>query len=215
MGCRSIIRLPSVLPIRIMAPVEIMLRTILVAVPAFSRVEPAMISGPTRSAISRSTCWPSRLGRLQAIPTVAGPSRAGLAHGAQHVGSPARSGNADHEIAAGHAQRRQIRGASIRIVLGPFDGPRERARPAGDQAHDHLRRRAERGGTFRRVEHAQPARSPRPDVNQPPSLPESVGRPFDRLCDRGRLGTDRLDHGGILGIHERHDLASAQRVDRL
>ena len=48
-GWRSIIRLPSVLPIRTIAPVEIMFRTILVAVPALSRVEPAMISGPTRA----------------------------------------------------------------------------------------------------------------------------------------------------------------------
>ena len=72
-GRRLTIRLPSVLPICTIAPVEIMLRTILVAVPAFSRVEPEMTSGPTSGAMSMSTSSPSRLGRLQAMPTVAAP----------------------------------------------------------------------------------------------------------------------------------------------
>ena len=43
----STIRLPYVFPVRTIAPVVSMLRTILVAVPAFSRVDPAMTSGPT------------------------------------------------------------------------------------------------------------------------------------------------------------------------
>jgi hypothetical protein len=72
-GWRSIIRLPRVLPIRTIAPVVIMFRTSLVAVPAFSRVDPAMTSGPTKGAISRSTARPRGLGRLHAIPTVAAP----------------------------------------------------------------------------------------------------------------------------------------------
>ncbi len=40
---------------RTMAAVVSMLRTILVAVPAFRRVEPAITSGPTAGAIVRST----------------------------------------------------------------------------------------------------------------------------------------------------------------
>ena len=40
---------------RIIAAVVSMLSTILVAVPALSRVEPAMTSGPTAGAIVRST----------------------------------------------------------------------------------------------------------------------------------------------------------------
>ncbi len=43
------------MPIRIIAAVVSMLRTIFVAVPAFSRVDPAITSGPTAGAIVRST----------------------------------------------------------------------------------------------------------------------------------------------------------------
>ena len=45
-------RFPNVFPSLIMAIVEIMLSTSFCAVPALSRVEPAMISGPTTTAIS-------------------------------------------------------------------------------------------------------------------------------------------------------------------
>ena len=47
-------RLPRTLPSPIIAPVLIMLSATFVAVPAFNRVEPARISGPTGSVISRS-----------------------------------------------------------------------------------------------------------------------------------------------------------------
>ena len=48
---RSTIRLPKVLPMRTIAPVVNMFSTSLVAVPAFSRVEPLKISGPTTGQI--------------------------------------------------------------------------------------------------------------------------------------------------------------------
>src|SRR5947208_8950569 len=53
--CRSIMRLPRTFPSPIIAPVLIMLSATFVAVPAFNLVEPARISGPTGSVISRST----------------------------------------------------------------------------------------------------------------------------------------------------------------
>jgi hypothetical protein len=54
-ACRSTIRFPYTLPRRIIAPVVIVLRTSLVAVPAFIRVEPAITSGPTSGTTHTST----------------------------------------------------------------------------------------------------------------------------------------------------------------
>ena len=50
----STIRFPYVFPARTIAAVVSMFRTILVAVPAFSRVEPAMTSGPTPRMMATS-----------------------------------------------------------------------------------------------------------------------------------------------------------------
>ena len=52
--CRSTIALPRTRPRRIIAQVESRFSTTFVAVPAFSRVEPVMISGPTGRSISAS-----------------------------------------------------------------------------------------------------------------------------------------------------------------
>src|SRR3954463_12967195 len=48
-------RLPYVLPTRIIAPVVIMLSTIFVAVPAFIRVDPVMTSGPVIGTLATWT----------------------------------------------------------------------------------------------------------------------------------------------------------------
>ena len=50
----STIKLPNVLPNRIIAPVLSIFSTIFVAVPAFIRVEPLRISGPTTGVIVMS-----------------------------------------------------------------------------------------------------------------------------------------------------------------
>ena len=50
----STIKFPKVLPSRIIVPVEMVLRTNFVAVPAFNRVEPVRASGPACTAITKS-----------------------------------------------------------------------------------------------------------------------------------------------------------------
>ena len=52
---RSIIKLPRTLPSATIAPVLMILSATLVAVPAFRRVDPVKISGPTARSIARST----------------------------------------------------------------------------------------------------------------------------------------------------------------
>ena len=68
-------RLPNVLPSRIIAPVVIMLSTSFVAVPAFMRVDPVTTSGPVigddeMSATSSASCG----GGEQATSAVRAPT---------------------------------------------------------------------------------------------------------------------------------------------
>ena len=56
-------------------PVESMFSTSFCAVPAFMRVEPATISGPTSGAIGISTARDSSESGTQLIPTVTAPRR--------------------------------------------------------------------------------------------------------------------------------------------
>ena len=72
---RSTIRLPYAFPLRIMAPVVIVLSASLVAVPALSRVEPVTTSGPTGIASITSTVAAiSAGGVLQVRNAVRAPS---------------------------------------------------------------------------------------------------------------------------------------------
>ena len=70
----STMRLPNVFPSRIIAIVEIMLRTSFCAVPALSRVEPAMNSGPTTTATSCSARRPSSEPSTETTPTARAPA---------------------------------------------------------------------------------------------------------------------------------------------
>ena len=53
-GWTLTMRLPKTAPVRTMTPVESMLRTSLVAVPAFMRVEPVRTSGPVAGVMAMS-----------------------------------------------------------------------------------------------------------------------------------------------------------------
>ena len=72
-------RLPYVLPSRTIVIVEIMLSTSFCAVPAFSRVEPAITSAPTTTAISCSASRPSSEPSTETTATVSAPARAASA----------------------------------------------------------------------------------------------------------------------------------------
>ena len=58
---------------RIIVPVEIMFKTIFVAVPALSLVDPLRISGPTTGAIKTSDTSVNSETSLQVTPSVAAP----------------------------------------------------------------------------------------------------------------------------------------------
>ena len=68
------IRLPKVAPLRTITPVEIMLSTILVAVPALRRVLPVSTSGPVAGVMAISAASASAEPGTQLNPTVRDPS---------------------------------------------------------------------------------------------------------------------------------------------
>ncbi len=74
-GCTLTIRLPRTYPRRMNAPVVSIFSTILVAVPAFRRVDPAMTSGPGSGVIAIFARRASSESGVQLMPIVSAPSR--------------------------------------------------------------------------------------------------------------------------------------------
>ena len=96
-----------------------MFSTSLVAVPAFSRVEPLSTSGPTTGVIARSTAADQlRVGiARQADGERAQPP--GVVDRPEHVGRPPAGGDADEHVAAPKLERRQVVLAELGMVLRP------------------------------------------------------------------------------------------------
>ena len=100
--------------------VENMLSTILVAVPAPSRVEPVTISGPTATSIACSAAADSGVPVLQDSPTVSAPRAAALRTAPSTWGTAA-GGDADDGVERADAQGGQVRGPGLLAVLGGLD----------------------------------------------------------------------------------------------
>ena len=72
-GWTLTMRLLKTAPVLIMTPVESMLSTSLVAVPAFMRVEPVRISGPVAGVMAMSAAWARGELGMQESPIVSAP----------------------------------------------------------------------------------------------------------------------------------------------
>ena len=105
----STIRLPYVLPARTIAAVVSMLSTILVAVPAFSRVDPAITSGPTVSTMATSARSFSSDRGSQVMPMMRRFAARAARDGAPHERRDAARGNANDDILARRAGGRASR----------------------------------------------------------------------------------------------------------
>ena len=127
---RSTIRLPNVLPMRIIAPVVIVLRISFVAVPALRRVLPVTTSGPVTATIAMSAAA-SVFGRRRRAgdDRRARADRARVLERAAHVRRGARRGDADDDVARAHAARVEIDARLLQAVLGAFLRARERRGP--------------------------------------------------------------------------------------
>ena len=165
-----------------------MFSTSLVAVPAFSRVEPLSTSGPTTGVIARSTRGMRSESGLHDRPMVNAPSLAGVIDRPEDVRRAAAGGDADEHIGGGERDRGEVAGGVLGVVLGPFDGPRQGGRAAGDEADDQPGRGVERRRALGGVEHAEPAGGAGPDVDSRPpprsrSAITSMARAIASACD--------------------------------
>jgi hypothetical protein len=79
--------------------------------------------------------------------------------------SPAGGGDPDDQVELANAQGGDVGSAAVRIVFRSFDGPGQRGRPAGDQAHHHPGWSAEGGRALGGIKHAEAPGRPRPDVD--------------------------------------------------
>ena len=85
-----------------------MLSTSFCAVPDFSRVEPATISGPTSGVIAISTARASSESGVQLIPIVDRAQAPGFGDRAEHIRRAAAGGDADEHVARSEAAREQV-----------------------------------------------------------------------------------------------------------
>ena len=122
-----------------------MLSTIFCAVPAFSRVDPPAISGPTTSSIATSSARESAAPALQLMPTVAAPTRRASETAATTYGVRPDAEMPTTQSCSSTAVVLVGDGARL-VVLGALDRGRERVRPARDESPHERRALAEGRG---------------------------------------------------------------------
>ena len=205
-GCRAS------LPIRAVAPVEVVSRTILVAVPAFERVEPETTSGrPTRGAMSGSGLAARRAGPVAGDPRPAAAAR-----------TPPRSRTPRQDV---EASARRWRIPIDQVKRADFQGGdvgrthRDRgcrSAPSTARVAPSPRRRSVgstiSGGVLKVGGRSAASRTPRRRtsratdvVSRPPAAKgDSAAHSMARAVDSD-FSPDGLHHPGILGVHQPDD----------
>ena len=80
---------------------------------------------------------------------------------------------------------------------------------------DHLRRDAERGRAFGRVESGQAPARPGPEVVMAAARAQPGADLLDRVGDRAKRGLHGFYGAHVLAVHERKNFAGGQRVHRI
>src|SRR5438874_12615621 len=107
-----------------------------------------------------------------------------------------------------------IRRSRVSIVFGALDTLIQCAVATGDHTDDQRRRRAERGRTLRGVEHAEPSRRPRADIDEPAAVAKRLDEQVDPLGDPLALIANDACYGRVFGIYQVHDLETRFAVAR-
>src|SRR5207253_2590452 len=66
---------------------------------------------------------------------------------------------------------------------------------------------------LRGIEHSQPPRCPRADVNQTPPFAQAFGNDLDSPGNRRALRGDGSDNLAVLAVHELHEFQRRQLVE--
>ena len=151
---------------RTIVAVVSMLRTSFVALAAFSRVDPAMTSGPTPSAMVRSTNVCSSAPGSQVTKMMRAPAFRAAASPPRTNGVIPLAETPTKTSRLVGPQPRDRPGPRVVAVLRALAGLEPRRLAAGHDALHELRRRAEGGGHFGGFEHAEAAAGARADEHQ-------------------------------------------------
>ena len=193
-----------------------MFRISFCAVPAFSLVEPARISGPTTTAMSCST-RPRQLRVVHAHD--AHGERTGRTCGTESAEDvrrpPTRADTRRRRPPAETARSSISRPARVLVVLRRFLVDRRRGRSAGDQGDDLSRLGREGRLAFGGVERRETSRGAGTDVDQATAPLQPCGDAVDR-ASRSRRPPLRLPRGRVRPPRSsgRRGLASSADRDR-
>ena len=133
----------------------------------------------------------------------------------KHIGGAAAGGDAHHRVVRTHLQTVHQGDAVGLAVLAALHRVAQGHVSAGDVALDHVRVHAEGGHALGGVQHAQPPRGARPQVDEPSAPPEAAVDQVHRLGNVMLLGPHRPRHQGVLMVDEGHHLLGGTGVDAL
>ena len=190
-----------------------MLSTSLVAVPALSRVEPAMISGPTAGRDRQIDEG------LQLVARIAGhehDARAGLAGAGQraaHERRHAAGRHADDDVLLGRIEARDRPRAFLVVVFGAFLGADDGVLAAGHDALDQLGTGAEGRRHLGGLDDAEAAAGAGADEDDAPALAQRLRAHVGAERDAIALLLDGRQHAAVLGEHQVDDAAGVELVD--
>ena len=183
-----------------------MLSTILVAVPALSRVDPAMTSGPTAGAMIRSTKFCSsvpgqHVTKMMRAPFLRAPVSAPRTNCVMPLAETPMI-----DVALGDAQPRDAARAFLEVVLDALARAEHRFLAAGHDGLHQLGRRAERRRHLGRFDDAEPAARAGADEEQPAALLERAGDDLDAVRDALALPVHGGDDAAVLAADEVDDV---------
>ena len=180
--------------------------------PAFRRDDPAMTSGPTSGTMEMSAARVIGESGAQVRATQR-PARARAFERPDGVGRAARRGDADEHVRRADAALVDVESAGLGVVFRGFDGAVARLVAAGDDALHEFGRDAEGRRALRGVEHAEPARRPRADVEESAAPPQALHYCLDGARHLREHEPHGLRHARVLLVHQTDDLRGRQAAD--
>ncbi len=170
--------------------VEIALSTHFWALPAFRRVEPAMISAPVATSMARSLAAASSEFTVHANPMVSDPAARAAATPPSTYGVRAARADAEHHVVRAWVEELDVGRARARVVLVVLAALGEALEATGEHGDDPAGQ-AVGGSDLGRVDRGHPASGAGTDVDEPPAHRQLVRDRVDRGGDRGGRITHR------------------------
>src|SRR5260370_8867498 len=174
------------------------------AVPALSRVEPAITSGPASTSMAMSAAAPSGDPGAQLSPTTRAPAR--------RASATAASTYAVRPLALtpttasrGPSAAARVGRAHLAVVL--------RLAIAGGMRLHEVSGNAEGGRALRGVERGQPPAGPSPEIVKPAAGAQSLGDLLDRFFNPVERPMNGFDRSLVLDVHELEQLADGEPVE--